>query len=380
MEGKNTSLSKPLFEVIRNGNEEEVNRLINASADINQQKNSLTPLHCALNNHHYNIIVNLIKHGADVNALIIDIGWADYKSETYLEKAIKSLHYFESKHTELLSLLLAHGANPNVQSKKENYYIEDEESSIFYPIHSLIRCSNEINALKVLLEAKANVNAIATKSRSYLSSKDTTETPLHMAVMAKNLEMVKLLIEYQADVNVQRRNIDNRTIEREGGDAWQNPRLPGYVSNVINVTLLRTSLHLAIQEKSHDIVRHLILCGANPFIYYKEHTGRDKPLIKSTWELCGDDLELIQLLDIRFTPKDYKILPNNLKITLKILLLCDVKLNWKLPKDVLFKIFSYVIQSGVKLTSTKEIPDTRDCWLLFELVLIWVGVGLEYIW
>jgi len=298
--------------------------------DINQtDTHNLTPLQYAvfLDYFQFHIVFTLIKNGANVNAIHSDYGCHHCKTESCFQAVISLLPRIKCDRMELLSLFLSHGADPNEQSNNTSGGSVSDYVTRFTPIHSLA-LQNSVEGVKLLLQAKANVNAMYSYrgSDGWGDTENTLQSPLHIAVENQNLEMVQLLIECKAEINIIRNHIENR------------PDNVQYVDDDYPVNNIeKTALHIAIQKKSKDIVKYLVLCGANPFIEYIEGSkGID------SWDLCGNDEELKLLLDCIFTIKDYPLLPKDFKITLKVLLLCDLRNNWRLPKDILFKIFSHV--------------------------------------
>jgi len=95
-------------------------------------------------------------------------------------------------------------------------------------------------------------------------------------------------------------------------------------------------------------MKYLLLNGANSYIKSTEFTpGKGFGKKEMTcWELCGENEELKKILEIEFRGNDYEFLSRDLKMMVKILLLANLRNNWKLPKEILFKIFSYVIRSS----------------------------------
>jgi len=299
--------------IIKGDGYEKVEKLIKSSVlYINDQHFKGTPLEVALEyfKNDPSVIISLIKKGADVNC------------RSCFEKALYLLPKLQcDRRMELLSLFLAHGADPNKGS----------QFSILHPIlpiHTLT-LQDSVEGVKLLLQAKAGVNIL------FNDRKDYTKSCLHIAVEKQNLEMVKLLIDWKAD-------IDAIMI-----GCWT---LYEYDPLQHKHSIFETALHIAIRKKSKDIVKYLVICGANPFIEKKEYWDDTlKESLENSWELCGNDEELKLLLDFNFlTPKDYQFLSSHLKITLKVFLLCNLRNNWKLPKDILFKIFSYSLKKYLK--------------------------------
>ena len=62
-------MSKDIFDYIKENNISEVKLLLDHGADVNvKDEDGETPLFCASNNGHKEIVKLLLEHGADVNA------------------------------------------------------------------------------------------------------------------------------------------------------------------------------------------------------------------------------------------------------------------------------------------------------------------------
>jgi len=278
------------------------------------------------------MITTLINHGADINWTLKSYSCHHQISESCFQKILKKLSAFPSSDypsISLLSLLLSHGANPNEYSSSTSNGMRFTEW--IYPIHSLTK-QNDVACVKLLLEANAKISINSYHEIEEDTYFRTRETPLHIALFHQNLEMMKLLIEWKADINIKR--YDTETKKR--GDEDSSLR---YTQ--------KTCLHLAIERKNPVLMKYLLLNGANSYIKSTEFTpGKGFGKKEMTcWELCGENEELKKILEIEFRGNDYEFLSRDLKMMVKILLLANLRNNWKLPKEILFKIFSYVIRS-----------------------------------
>ncbi|HZH54628.1 MAG TPA: ankyrin repeat domain-containing protein [Sphingobacteriaceae bacterium] len=83
---------------------------------------------------------------------------------------------------EVLRYLLAKHADPN-QPSQNGYLV--------YPLHTAIS-GNNIQVAKMLLEANAEVNVMQSSRQS----------PLHLAAQSGNIDLIILLLEYGADVEL----------------------------------------------------------------------------------------------------------------------------------------------------------------------------------
>jgi ankyrin repeat protein len=158
-----------------------VEELINAGADIDLKivrypllpppRKVITPLMIASENGYLRIVKRLIDAGADVNAQYDG-------SNTALLYAI-----IGGGHIEIVRELIKAGADVNAKNKVG-----------LTPLHCAARDHPEI--AKILIEAEANVNAVLTIDWS------EDPTALMTAVSNGHIEVVKMLLERGADVNV----------------------------------------------------------------------------------------------------------------------------------------------------------------------------------
>ena len=91
-------LNEALYWAVKNGNEQEVIRLLNDGADINQPSIAdWTPLAHAADLGHYDIVKLLIEKGANVNLCDND--------------GLSPLHWAKERgHMNIVQLLIEHGA------------------------------------------------------------------------------------------------------------------------------------------------------------------------------------------------------------------------------------------------------------------------------
>ena len=147
-----------LFNAARQGDIEEVKRILSCNVDIN--KGELTPLYIAAENGHTEIVKLLLDAGAKVD-----------------ETTLYCVAQFGN--TELLALLLEAGADVNGE--------KDYDS----PLYVAGRYGNT-ETVKLLLKAGANVN-----KTGFLGA-----TPLFVAYHRDHLEVVDILLEAGADKNI----------------------------------------------------------------------------------------------------------------------------------------------------------------------------------
>jgi len=226
-----------LLKAIKSGNVELVQQLLKSSLNINEIKGFQSILYTAVD-FGPQMITTLINHGADINWTLKSYSCHHQISESCFQKILKKLSAFPSSDypsISLLSLLLSHGANPNEYSSSTSNGMRFTEW--IYPIHSLTK-QNDVACVKLLLEANAKISINSYHEIEEDTYFRTRETPLHIALFHQNLEMMKLLIEWKADINIKR--YDTETKKR--GDEDSSLR---YTQ--------KTCLHLAIERKKSGV-------------------------------------------------------------------------------------------------------------------------------
>jgi len=177
-----------------NGTISEVQAELNRGADINEMIktsgiDTATPLHIAAEcNPDPEVAALLIEHGADIHA-------RDSLGNTPLYGAAGN----SDAHPDVVALLLEYGADPTAEAYYRICGHPDAPCEIvrttilywavFYPL--------ETSAAKLLLEhgADADINALGTAG-------GYSRAPLHSAAASGELEEIRLLLEYGADVNL----------------------------------------------------------------------------------------------------------------------------------------------------------------------------------
>ena len=147
-------------------------RLVNI--DRKRDRSGKTLLHLAICSGNVAAVKLFLRHGADIRS------W-DWQGHTPLHMALTAPHSAE----ELTALLLATGADPNVEDLYERT-----------PLHTAIMGRARPGVIKLLLDAGTNVRARCIDNY----------TPLLRAAAAGNIEYCKLLLAYHANINETDRN------------------------------------------------------------------------------------------------------------------------------------------------------------------------------
>lgn len=191
---RNNDNESPLMYAIKENKIEYVKILLKYGANTYTCDNKgYTPLLYTTEKDNYEMTELLLKNGADPNVYFT---WMGYRSALY--NAVKN------DSPELMQLLFTNNANDllyvyiqnnnikmlNNLLKKE--YINKKNSNGATLLYFAVERDN-INITKLLLEKGANPNIC--------NHKEQNQSPLYQAIMNKNYEMIKLLIEYKADYN-----------------------------------------------------------------------------------------------------------------------------------------------------------------------------------
>ncbi|XP_044738611.1 ankyrin-1-like isoform X4 [Chrysoperla carnea] len=160
------SSNTPLHFAVKNGDIEIIKMLLVRGANINAQNIfGVTPLHEAIENNDQEIIELLLKHEADVNV-------KNRYGRTPLYDAIKN------NRLGITELLLKHEADVNVK----NWFGQT-------PLYNAIQ-NNRLEITELLLKHKSDINAIGIDRK----------TPLFNAIEKENLKITKLLLDNGANV------------------------------------------------------------------------------------------------------------------------------------------------------------------------------------
>lgn len=302
-----------------------IKELIKKGADTTALYEDFTPLLLAIQEGQIEVVKHLIELTGEINARCPKSG------------ATGLLIAIENNHPEIIKLLLKNGASPSIPLEKTTHYhlsfsvgIECGDT----PLHIAIKF-NRIDLVKLLLEAEADIEAL---NKIY-------DSPLLVATERMNIEIIEILIKNGAKVNIS----FSKERFRYGGE---NP------------------LHLAIKFNRIDIVKLLLESKSN--VEALNNTN-DRPLLVAIEKMQFDIAELLikngANVNIFFSQQRFHHRgesPLHLAIKLCNLGLVKCLLDHQANIDVLNSIGDTPLISAIKYTLMKCYPKITEC--LFELI------------
>ena len=279
---------------------EIVKAMLPVAEDINEKwgRNYLTPLIIASQLQDFKIAKLLIQNGADVNI-------QDRVGKTALSWAIQHNSF------EIASLILKHGGDANIADEtgftplmiasysgftkiaklllKNNAHVNHESKYFKSALIQAIFGSKDINILKLLIKAGANVNASFTDGY----------TPLIAAVRSGDITKVNKLLKYGADPNLQNRYGETALIILAGLTKYNKTIADSLVRNGANLEISNvkgTPLMHAAEDGNIDAIKDFIKLGAK--IDY-DHEGRTA-LLQAIYKRETEAVELLISLGAKF--------------------------------------------------------------------------------
>ena len=232
--GSGTS-ETPLHLAVESGDEGMMRLLLSKGANVNVGgRDDEGPLCSAIAEGHEDIVKCLLERmGADVNAM-------SRQHRTPVHKAI------ESNQKGILKILLEHGAQQSWKAENSTALIEATKNE-------------NISLIQIVLEYGADTEGKGTQNL------DDGMTALHIAILSKRMDIVKLLLQHGASTASQ----------NESGE---------------------TPLHLAVKYGSKDMVKLVLQYGG--YRNVKDKQGMT-PLdaAAEVFDMCGDNVEW--LADLR---------------------------------------------------------------------------------
>ncbi|XP_076279889.1 uncharacterized protein LOC143208872 [Lasioglossum baleicum] len=343
---KNSLGETPIVNAIENRDKKMIELLLTNGADI---KEDPKVLRAAVENGNLKIVEDILTDCADVNMLLIGCSEFDTWAPP-LHKAVKR------KQVQMVELLINYGANVNVKNSLGETpivnAIENRDKKMIELLLTngadikedpkVLRVAVENGNLKIvedILTDCADVNMLLIGCSEF----DAWAPPLHRAVKRKQVQMVELLINYGANVNVKNsqgetpifdaiRSRDKQMIKlllSNGADIKEDPKvLRAAVENGnlkivediltdgadVNMLLIANSsigrrflfLHKAVMQKQVKMAKLLIKYGAN--VNAKDSEGAT-PIF---YAINKRDTEMIELLlingaDIKFHPNIQRV-------------------------------------------------------------------------
>lgn len=215
------------------------------------QDHTTVPLHYAARNNSFEMVILLLLRDAKVNV-------QDEEGTTPLHFAVSLLN------EEMVELLLGYKANPNIVD------------NVFGVSPFQLACmKGNAKIVKSFINHGCSINGIFTSPDSWECPKGST--PLHLSVLHKNLEVIKLLLNLNANVN---------DVNEDGESA----------------------LHLACGESDEEIVELLISKNALINVFAKDNTT---PLY---YGIKTKNLKIVQLLLESGAFVEYDEIPASLNI------------------------------------------------------------------
>ncbi len=265
----------PLHRAAQSGSIEVAQLLIASGADVNT-KGLLgrAPLHEAARSGLKDVIELLLVHGAKVNEKTTQNVYEGDLSWNYWPAGATPL-FFSTYYPDVVEILLEHGAEVNVINDAKESIIDEAiyhgnrkvvELLIASGVNINIHHAAYIGALekvRSLIEDGSNINT---------KEKAGGRTPLHRAVEGGHKEVIKLLLENEADINIK---------NNSGETPLKNAVKLGYreiaellISSSADINVFdkngKSLLHVAASSGRKDMVELLLNCGIDKNISDKK--------------------------------------------------------------------------------------------------------------
>jgi len=304
-----------------------------------------TALHCALKATHgirnedvergVSVVHALLAAGADVNAVRRESDWrGSGKSESAFDMLLKAN---ATVRVRLLEDFIAKGADPNKPQVRSHHSMRTDGATKSMPLH-VAAGNGDVSMAALLLLAGAAVDAPYTEDvrneRGY--NQNLRKTALHMAVEGGSVELVGLLLAEGADPNAEAERLEQRPSGAKS--PHDDPRAAGFKSSVKCVAVRETALHMAVRNKDVDLVRALLVGGADASALRVIGDGQGQ----TAHELCKGNAQLEGALKTAggWTPETHQYFGEELKERVRTVLLTAKANDWALPDDAMHAIFT----------------------------------------
>ena len=308
----------PIFFSIKKNNAKMVSFLISKGAKVNIFDSSgQTPLHCAVDKGCYDIVEVLIQNNADINVHTTGL-LRGYSECTPLHLAVRK------KDKKMVLLLILQGADVNATDeygRRPSYYSNSDEVTKLleehggYKVTTLLDAvkDQDLDKVKVILEQNPELANAETRTTGY--------SVLHHAIAINNIELVKLFIEENVDLNHKIK--DGKCPLELAMENRINIEIPKMlIANGADVNIKPKYqyqygiLYTAINKKDPDLVNMILKSGADVNVNFsslgtplycsiKNRTPQiSKLLIKAG--ACNSDNTQIECLKVALDNYDYE--------------------------------------------------------------------------
>jgi ankyrin repeat protein len=278
-----------LFQAIKEDDIKKLKELL-FYEDINQEIESIVPLHAAVYIGNYEVVKYLVDNGADISIRDKCSKYDHYHGHDLLRIAIQGgqleivQYLIEDKNMNVNEIGLMNSAARYGQLNIIKYLIKNGgdvnaryEWNFEFPIHAAASSGN-LKLVQYLIEEQGvDVNTIGDQGSNFLS---IGERPLHKAVLSGNTDLVKYLVKKGADINALALHLDTPLSYAASYcdfdmikylvECGANINITGLKEGLIKAFDYNSSpLHNAVERGRLDIVKFLVEKGAN--INSKDH-------------------------------------------------------------------------------------------------------------
>jgi hypothetical protein len=247
---------------------------------------------------------------------------------------------------DILEAFLKAGADPNSKKVQNVHSMRTDGQTISMPLHTAVR-NGDVNVAGVLLRAGADANARYTAK--YINergfNRDSSLTSLHIAIDGKSLELLVLLLAEGADPNAVAHELEQADSGQHG--TTDDPREEGFVPSVICIPVRETALHRALLERNADMVRALLAAGADQSIdRARGNELESTATLAARMDQDGGALCAALKTTAGWTTENHKFFSRQLQEQVRTVMLVAKAAEWSLPDDALHKIFGALTAPG----------------------------------